>query len=264
MNTIVRPTYSVYSFALKNAGGPPGAAPTMEALMKNVLTFVLLSAIAGIAQVPSSPLTSPQIQDAIAKGKQYRTRDRYLDGGIKAQKIRLAGAFAGDGISKYLIFFTDYDIVAAAAADAAHQMREFSDVDAKNLPLSGLTLVNVQLHARGDFPVRRLQQHFIGQNLHLVLQIGNTVIQPVARSDVRDSGVMPADGPLVVRYWTNGNTSLITTDRLGFSAERIEVEFAFQIPPEIAAAKAKAILIDGEGKHYVDEVDLAKIRHVLQ
>jgi hypothetical protein len=124
------------------------------------------------------------------------SRLRYLDSGIKSQKFKLAGAFAGDGISKYLIFFTDYDIVAAATADATHQMREFSDVNARSLPLSGLTLVNVQLHACGDFPVRRLQRHFTGQDLHLV-----RVDPPIgirgrhrARKYLRKRGGGPATG----------------------------------------------------------------------
>jgi hypothetical protein len=150
----------------------------------------------GTAQVSTAPLTSSQIQDAIARGKQFGTRDRYLDSGIKSQKFKLAGAFAGDGISKYLIFFTDYDIVAAATADATHQMREFSDVNARSLPLSGLTLVNVQLHACGDFPVRSLQRHFTGQDLHLV-----RVDPPIgirgrhrARKYLRKRGGGPATG----------------------------------------------------------------------
>lgn len=142
--------------------------------------------------------------------------------------------------------------------------RSLSDADLRKLPLSGLVLVNVQLHARGEFPVARLRSKYTGENLHLVLQIGDTVLQPVLRSDISDTGVVPPSGPVIVRFWTVGNTSLITTDQLGFSAERVEVEFAFQIPTVATHGKAKTILIDGAGKHHVVDVDLAKILHLQE
>jgi hypothetical protein len=119
--------------------------------------------------------------------------------------------------------------------------------------------VNVQLHARGAVPVERLQRKFTGDNLHLVLQIGDTVLQPVARSDMRDTGAIPPSGPLVIRSWTAGNTSIITADQLGFSAERVEVEFAFQIPADAGTKKTKAILIDGQAKHHEKDVDLGRL-----
>jgi hypothetical protein len=72
---------------------------------------------------------------------------------------------------------------------------------------------------------------------------------------------VPPSGPVVIRSWTTGNTSLITTDHLGFSQERVEVEFAFKVPANSAKEKTKAILIDGEGKHYEKEVDLLKVLH---
>jgi hypothetical protein len=208
-------------------------------------------------------LNPAQLQAALNYGNQFRSRAQYLDTGMKAQKYQISSAWAVDGISKYLLFFTDYDIVAAAAAAAHQQMRELSVADIQKLPLSGLVFVNVQLHARGTFPVERLQGRFgsTSDKLHLVLQIGDKVLQPVGRSDMRDSGVVSPTGPIIVRSWTIGNTSMITTDQLGYSQERVEVEFVFRLPADFADRKAKAILIDGQGKQYKVDVDLAAILH---
>jgi hypothetical protein len=221
--------------------------------------------IAIFLQANAETMLSPtEVQAAIAYGKQFRTRAQYLDSGMKSQKYQISSAWATDGISKYVLLFTDYDIVAAEAAAANQQMRELSDADVKKLPLSGLVIANVQLHARGAVPVERLQKKFSADTLHLVLQIADTVLQPVARSDMHDTGVVPPSGPIIVRSWTAGNTSIITTDQLGFSAERVEVEFAFQVPAYSAGQKAKAILIDAGAKHYEKEIDLARLLHRSQ
>jgi hypothetical protein len=219
------------------------------------LCFIVGISFAGVNA--NGQLSSEQIRSAIARGKQYRTRDQYLESGLRSQRFQLSSAWATDGISKYLVFYTDYDIVAAAAAGASHEMRELSDADVQKLPLSGLVIVNVQLHARGTFPVERLRNKFVGDNLHLVLQTGDQIIQPIARSDMRDTGVLEPSGPLVVNYWQVGNTSIINAERMGFSQDRVEVEFAFRVAPDAASKKAKVILIDGGNKHHEKEIDLA-------
>ena len=79
---------------------------------------------------------------------------------------------------------------------------------------------------------------------------------------MRDTGVVPPEGPTIVHFWTVGNTSVITTDQLGFSQERVELEFAFHVPADSIGEKAKAILIDGSGNHPEKDVDLARILHL--
>ena len=52
---------------------------------------------------------------SVAYGQTFKSRIQFLDKGLKDHKIQLASAFASDGMSKYVTFFTDDDIVASAA-----------------------------------------------------------------------------------------------------------------------------------------------------
>jgi hypothetical protein len=225
-----------------------------------VTAGVVCACLAQEVSSGSLKLSPAQIQKAIAAGKQYKTRDQFLNAGMKQQKIQISSAFAMDGISKYLVVFTDYDVVAAESAAANQQMREFSEADAQKLPLAGLMYVDVQLHGRGDLPVMRLQNNFGGTGPHLVFQMGDKIIQPLAKKG-EDSGTVPANGPSLISVWRSGNMSTVTAQPLGFSQERIDLEFAFDIPQDDLGKNAKAILIDNKGKRYSVDVKLAALAH---
>ena len=81
---------------------------------------------------------------AIAYGSSFKSRLQYLDKGLKHQKVQLASAWAKDGMSKYVTFFTDYEAVAAAAAQAKQEMRDFTTEDAQKLSLTGMIFAHVE------------------------------------------------------------------------------------------------------------------------
>jgi len=229
-----------------------------------IALILALDCAAQDAKVNPLKLNEPQIKAAAAFGKQFKSRDQFLDKGLKGQKLQMSSAWAMDGISKYLLLFTDYDVVAAGSAAANQQMRELSDDDIKKLSLPGLLYVNVQLHGRGAVPVARLRRNFGGEGPHLVFQVGDATIQPVAKNAGSDTGVIPPSGPTQVSVWNVGNTSYVTAQPLGWSEERLEVEFAFQLPPDALKQKVKAILIDRQGKRYPIDVDLRALLHGQQ
>jgi len=92
-------------------------------------------------------------------------------------------------------------------------------------------------------------------------QVGDTVIQPVVKRTGSDSRVIPPGGPAQVTVCSFGNTSYVTARQLGFLQQRLELEFAFQLPPAALKQKVNAILIDGQGKRYSIDVDLRAILH---
>jgi hypothetical protein len=92
-------------------------------------------------------------------------------------------------------------------------------------------------------------------------QVGDTVIQPVVKRTGSDSGVIPPGGPAQVTVCSFGNTSYVTARQLGFLQQRLELEFAFQLPPAALKQKVNAILIDGQGKRYSIDADLRAILH---
>jgi hypothetical protein len=220
--------------------------------MKIAALFMIAAALS------AQPISDEAIKKAIAFGQTFKSRSKFLEDGMKASKVQIASSMAKDGISKYVTFFTDFDAVASAAAQANQQMKPFSLNEAKTLPLTGLTYAHIELHARGDLPVRRLNKRFIQNSSHFVLKIGEDVLQPLSKemSKAQDaSWEMPI---ALFSWWQAGNVSLLTGGTLGMSGGRVEMEYVFRIPDEKAIGPAQAIIIDGDGKRHSEKIDLAK------
>jgi hypothetical protein len=197
---------------------------------------------------------------AIAYGQSFKSRLQYLDKGLKDQKVQLASAWAKDGMSKYVTFFTDYEAVAAAAAQAKQEMREFTTEDAKKLPLSGLVFAHVEVHARGMIPVGKLSKRYVQNAAHLVLEVDGKVIQPLSKElkKVSDASVIIPVG--FYTYWqANDNISILTGGPLGVEGAKAEMEFVFAMDPSIKTKKGKVILIDADGNKHQEDVDFGKI-----
>ena len=205
-------------------------------------------------------LTRQEISQAIEYGIKYKTRSHYLKKGLKHKKLQFASAFAMDGISKYVTFFTDFDVVAAAAADANHKLRKLTEEEIKELPLTGVLYANVQVHGRGYLPVKKLKRRYTRGDAHLVLKIDGKIIQPLSSqiTDERDASIyIPVT---LFTWWNTKNMSLLTATPLGFVGKRVELEFAFSLNPEQMAKRATVILIDGDGHHHKKQIDLSKIQ----
>lgn len=230
-----------------------------------------LSIALTVAAIVSSPLpgqgetaagaapSDTALARAIAIGVKYRTRESYIDKQAKDTKVQFASAMALDGISKYATLFGDFDVVASAAANAAHDMKSFTLADARRVPLSGLVYANVQLTARGYGPVARLENDWRPAGIHLVLVIDDSVIQPVSKEAALISE--KAGAPTVVAAGVPvGDYSLLTGTVLQYRSGHLEQEFAFRLPTPIRSKKAKIILIRPDGKRYEDSVDLDRLR----
>lgn len=196
---------------------------------------------------------------AVSYGQSFKSRLQYLEKGLKDQKVQLASAWAKDGMSKYVTFFTDYEAVAAAAAQAKQEMREFTTEDAKKLPLTGLIFAHVEVHARGMIPTRKLSKRYVQNAAHLVLEVDGKVIQPLRKelTKVSDASVIVPMG--FYTYWQSNNFSILTGGPLGVEGAKAEMEFAYSVDPSIKTKKGKVILIDAEGNKHQENVDFGKI-----
>jgi hypothetical protein len=183
-------------------------------------------------------LTPPQIQAAIQEGGKYKTIDKFLEKGLRGKRVKLASAMAVDGISKYATFYSDWQAVAAEAAAANQQMRGLKP---EQIESNGMLHAFVEIHARGAIPTSKLNRRYREQRAHLVLKIGEKVIQPVEKNMIRkdDQGV----GMIIA----------------GVPSGKITLEFAFDVLPEDLRAPVEVILIDGDGNRHQQKADLSGV-----
>jgi hypothetical protein len=186
-------------------------------------------------------LTPQQIEAAIQEGSKYNTIDKFLEKGLKGKRVQLASAMAMDGISKYATFFNDWQAVAAESAAAHQQMRELK---ADDVQANGLLHAFVEVHARGAIPVSKMNRRYREQRAHLVLKIGEQVIQPVAKSMIKQS---------------DQSVGMILA---GVAEGKITLDFAFDVAPEDLQSPVEVILIDGDGNRHHQKADLNGILHI--
>lgn len=194
--------------------------------------FVFLSATGWCA----GPTLSPnQIQAAIEEGGKYKSVDQFLSKGLRGNREKLAGAMSRDGISKYVTFYNDFEAVIGEAAAAHQQMRDLKPDDVQS---SGLLHAFVEVQGGGIVGVSRLERGYQGGRAHLVLKIGDRVIQPVEKSMLRQANEA---GPSVM--W-------------GTTMRKIALRFAFDVTPEDLQTPVEVILIDGDGNRHEAKVNL--------
>lgn len=213
-------------------------------MIRITLTYVVLSIMSlfGTSARAAGPVLTPdQIQAAIQKGSQYKTIDNFLDNGLKGRRIKLASAMALDGISKYATFFNDWQATAGEAAAAHQQMRELH-VD--EIQSTGLLHAYIEVHARGAIPTGKLNRRYREQRAHLVLKIGDRVIQPVEKRMIKKSD---QSAPMAV---------------LGTQEGKITLDFAFDVSPDDLQAPVEVILIDGDGNKHQAKADLRSILNI--
>ena len=180
-------------------------------------------------------LTPQQIQAAIQYGSKYKTMDKFFEKGLKGKRVMLASAMAADGISKYATFYNDWQAVAAEAAAANQQMRELKP---DQIQSEGLLHAFVEIHARGAIGTGKLDRRYGNERAHLVLKIGEGVVQPLAKSMIYRSGQSAA---MVL---------------LGANSGKITLDFAFDVSPADLNSPVEVILIDGDGNKHQQTADL--------
>jgi len=203
--------------------------------------FVMSYLLGTSAQCAGPVLTPQQVQAAIQEGSTYKSVGKFLEKGLKGQRVKLASAMAMDGISKYATFFNDWQAVAAEAAAAHQQMRELKPDEVQS---KGLLHAFVEIHARGASGTGKLDRRYGNDRAHLVLKIGDRIVQPLAKNMIYRSGQS------VAMFLLGSNSSKITLD------------FAFDVSPEDLKTPVEIILIDGDGNKHHQTADLSGILEV--
>ncbi len=188
-----------------------------------VVLLVIVPATSGWA------LTRGEIVSAIAHGKHYKTKDDFLESGVEGVKVKLASAFALDGISKTAIFFDDWNYIAGESASANQQMREVNPDDFQPV---GLLHAIVQVHAMGAIPTSKLNRRYLDGRAHLVLRVNGVIIQPTTKSMLKKSD--QSEGAVL----------------LGVQSGKIVLEFSFDVAAVDLQKEVEVILIDGDGNQH--------------
>jgi hypothetical protein len=215
-----------------------------SALMRIFVTLKSLSLLlltATCIWCAGPPLTPDQIHAAIAQGSGYKTADKFFEKGLRGKRVKLASAMAMDGIGKYATFFNDWQAVAIEAAGASQQMR---DLKPDEIQSSGLLHAWVEVHARGAIPVGKLDRRYREGRAHLVLKIGDRVVQPVEKDMISKSG------------------QSVGMVLLGAPSGKITLDFAFDVSPEDLRDAVLVILIDGDGNRHEAKADLSGLLEV--
>lgn len=200
---------------------------------------VLLVLASGFSCQAAGPTLSPQqVESALREGSRYKTMDKFLDKGLHGVRVKLAGAMAKDGISKYATFFNDWYAVAAEAAAANQQMREVKAADVQS---SGHLHAFVEVHARGAIPASKLNRRYRETKAHLVLKIGDRVVQPLSKAMLRKS---------------DQSVAMILG---GVEEGKMTLDFAFDVTPEDLSRPVEVILIDGDGNKHQQDADLSRV-----
>jgi len=227
--------------------------------MRSAVKTVIFLVVASFGLAGADRALTLDFSKAIEYGSGFKSRSRFLEKGLKNNKLQLASAWAMDGISKYVTFFTDFEAVASAAAQARQEMRVLTAVDAEKLPLTGLVYAHVEVHGRGMIPTRKVERRYVRDSAHLVIQFGEDIVQPLSKelTGERDASV---ELPIALfTWWDVGNTSILTGGPLGFSGKKAELEFVFDLSPDELNSRGKVILIDGDGNRHQKDIDFAKV-----
>ena len=132
--------------------------------------------------------------------------------------------------------------VAMAAAQAAHEMREFNVEDAKQLPGLGRIQVIVSISAAGADNISRIESKFGSGKTHMVLERDGEIIQPVSKTQLGSDYVM---GPQVWNVVQVGNVTL-ANNYGAFDSGSVMYEFIFNPPDELRLGQWNFVLV-GKG-----------------
>jgi hypothetical protein len=218
-----------------------------------VRTLIALISV-GMLVSAESPL---DIRSAISHGRKFKSRSRYIEKGMKTSRVFITEL---DGVAKMITFFDDYDIVAAAAAEATQKMLPFTVTDTQDLPLRGLVYARVSLIGT-YWAAYKVEARYVQHPAHLVLQFGNTVIQPVSKETTKDQSDSVELPVSVFAFWNTKHVSVLAQSPLAMVVRQAELEFVFQLSEVQKKATANVILIDGDGNHHQKRADLSVLLH---
>ena len=128
-----------------------------------------------------------------------------------------------------MTFFNDWNEVAMQSA-LAHQ--QFCEITPSEISCNGNVHAVVQVHSQGSAGAGRMNQKYLGERAHVVIQSGGATFQPLAKK-------------MVKRADQNVAESL-----LGLAGGKITLAFDFELDPSKLSADSDIVLIDGDGKQF--------------
>jgi hypothetical protein len=192
--------------------------------------FVMSTLIATSARCAGPILTAEQIRAAIQEGTKYKTAEKFYDKGLNGRHIELTG-------NTNVTFFNDGQYVALESAGAHQQMRE---LNADAIQATGLLHAYVKIHAAETWTFRQGNNKFL--HSHLVLTVGDKVIQPVGET----------------RVIKNDSVNQVLTGKSWV----ITLAFEYDVSPEDLINPVIVIVIDGDGHKHQKKVDLKGILNI--
>ncbi len=198
--------------------------------------------------------TDAEIQAAMERGKNTPAKKLWAE--IKKnQQVRINRAGFGDPIEKKVLILTDLDRVSLEAAEAKRQLREMSVEDIRrNLPF-GVMEILLEASCYNNMYASSLPKWGPNGGVHVVLKVGDKVIQPLEKRAGRADAVsvLPQEHGIVSQQ---GN--MVTYTPLYRSAiyERASERAWFTFPALSANVKTFTVTaISGEGKQREKEIE---------
>lgn len=228
---------------------------------ENHSNFMTRRALIGAFVCPGSVqaatrLTKPEIEDAIALGKNYRSAKKLWKQEFEgSNKLRMSGYWSWSG-SKYLNVITDRVAIAMSAADAAHEMREITVKEVERLGGLGTLRVIVVISAVGADNIARIQDRFAAGKTHMVLELEGKVIQPQQKVEL---AVNYTPGLQVWSVAQAGNM-VFATNTGAFDSGGVVYEFVYPLPWVSLPKGGRFVLLGEDGKRHDAEIDFSRLR----
>ena len=146
--------------------------------------FLLTSAAAAPVEIEVPAAAPVDIDAAIQLGRKYRNLRKLWTKEMKTtNRLKMSGFWNGSG-SKYLSVYTPFSMIALAAAQANHEKREFGSIEARELPGLDSLRVIIEISGFGYLGIARVHQLFGSGAAHMLIEIGDRIIQPSSKKQV--------------------------------------------------------------------------------
>lgn len=242
--------------------GPWRIPLTLVTSMRFGIGATMLLVLVAVSRASAqSALPDSVLEAAIALGSRYEGQSDFVRQYLSKQECGITGFWTGNGVTREVRLFTDFDVVAAGAAGAKAQMRTLSLEEARRVPTSGLLLVNFRVSGKGHAELRKATEEYGRTGAHVVLQVGDSVMQPVrkeppvARVD-RDQ----ARGAMVQSYPLGQYAVTVATPLGGRPEFEQNQSFAFDVRPEALPRRLTVHVIDETGDRRSKVCDLQVLR----
>jgi hypothetical protein len=220
------------------------------------LAIALQVPVGATAQEASEAST---MEAAILAGARFKTAEAYVRSVASSQSCSVTGYWSGNGVTRKVTFLSHFDVVAAEAAQATGEMRQYRLEDARGTD-SEVLLAMLTVSGSGTYAVRKVGDEYGPNGAHLVLQLDDSLIQPSGKSALSASYRRAAPVGAMMQQHDLGGFSVITALPLGGS-QRAELRqlFVFDVSRERLSNGFKLYLIDVKGRRREERCSLDRV-----